>query len=84
MLTKNLDLTEAQQQFPEIISWVKTGIEVILYENNQPLIRLTPIAIQSLSADEPLSPRVLGLHEGQGWISDDFKEPLPDEFWLGT
>lgn len=27
--------------------------------------------------------RVAGLHEGQIWMSDDFKEPLPDEFWLG-
>lgn len=27
--------------------------------------------------------RVFGLHEGQGWISDDFTAPLPDEFWLG-
>ncbi|MFN7930151.1 MAG: DUF2281 domain-containing protein [Blastocatellia bacterium] len=25
--------------------------------------------------------RVLGLHEGQGWISDDFNDELPDEFW---
>ena len=28
-------------------------------------------------------PRVAGLHEGQTVISDDFDEPLPDEFWLG-
>ena len=28
-------------------------------------------------------PRVAGLHEGQTLISDDFDEPLPDEFWLG-
>jgi len=27
--------------------------------------------------------RVAGLHEGQIWMSDDFNEPLPDEFWLG-
>jgi hypothetical protein len=27
--------------------------------------------------------RVAGLHEGQIWLSDDFNEPLPDEFWLG-
>ena len=33
--------------------------------------------------DEMLSPRVLGLHEGQGWMSDDFNEPLSDAFWLG-
>ncbi len=29
------------------------------------------------------SPRVAGLHQGQIWMSDDFNEPLPDEFWLG-
>jgi Protein of unknown function (DUF2281) len=27
--------------------------------------------------------RVAGLHDGQIWISDDFNDPLPDEFWLG-
>jgi hypothetical protein len=27
--------------------------------------------------------RILGLHEGQGWISDDFTEELPTSFWLG-
>lgn len=27
--------------------------------------------------------RVAGLHDGQIWMSDDFNEPLPDEFWLG-
>lgn len=26
-------------------------------------------------------PRVLGLHQGRGWISEDFNTPLPDEFW---
>ena len=25
--------------------------------------------------------RILGLHQGQGSISDDFAKPLPDEFW---
>jgi hypothetical protein len=27
--------------------------------------------------------RVMGLFEGKGWISEDFNEPLPDEFWEG-
>lgn len=27
--------------------------------------------------------RVAGLHAGMAWVSDDFDEPLPDEFWLG-
>ena len=26
-------------------------------------------------------PRLLGLHKGMGWISEDFNAPLPDEFW---
>jgi hypothetical protein len=34
---------------------------------------------------EPLKPRVLGLHAhlGEAWMSDDFKDELPDSFWLG-
>jgi hypothetical protein len=28
-------------------------------------------------------PRVLGLHKGMGWISEDFNASLPDEFWTG-
>lgn len=27
--------------------------------------------------------RVLGLHAGSAWISDDFDDELPDEFWFG-
>ena len=34
---------------------------------------------------EPGKPRIPGLHAhlGPTWTSDDFDEPLPDEFWLG-
>jgi len=32
---------------------------------------------------EPVKKRVLGLNKGQVWMSDDFNEPLPDEFWTG-
>ena len=28
-------------------------------------------------------PRTPGLHRGEIWMSDDFNDPLPDEFWLG-
>jgi hypothetical protein len=27
--------------------------------------------------------RTPGLHQGQIWMSNDFNDPLPDEFWLG-
>lgn len=28
-------------------------------------------------------PRIAELHAGTAWVSDDFDDPLPDEFWLG-
>ena len=33
------------------------------------------------SGNYPL--RTLGLNKGTVWVSDDFDDPLPDEFWLG-
>ncbi|MBS3026147.1 MAG: DUF2281 domain-containing protein [Dolichospermum sp. DET50] len=45
--------------------------------------------IQSAKDDSTLEsnssslPRIPGLHQGEIWISDDFNDPLPDEFWLG-
>ena len=29
------------------------------------------------------TPRIADLHKGQIWMSEDFNDPLPDEFWLG-
>jgi predicted DNA-binding antitoxin AbrB/MazE fold protein len=41
------------------------------------------IILKSTSPNE-IGERVFGLHRGMGWISDDFDEPLPDSFWLGS
>ncbi len=44
---------------------------------------------QEIAAEQPISqpkkPRILGLHAhlGEGWMSDDFHDELPDSFWLG-
>jgi hypothetical protein len=34
----------------------------------------------------PSTRRIAGLHEhlGHAWVSDDFDDPLPDSFWLGS
>ena len=37
-------------------------------------------SLQRVAAGE-VGSRVLGLHAGATWISDDFDEELPDEFW---
>ncbi|WP_044196772.1 DUF2281 domain-containing protein [Oscillatoria acuminata] len=29
-------------------------------------------------------PRISGLHRGMGWISDDFNDPIPPDYWRDT
>jgi hypothetical protein len=48
-------------------------VEFLEHKNTQP----QPIPTQ------PVQQRVLGLNRGEVWMSEDFNEPLPDEFWLG-
>ena len=80
MAPKIVDVREAQTRLNELLSWVLTGSEVILVDGNTPLARLVPVAGRSTA---PV-PRLAGLHIGSMWTSDDFDEPLPDEFWTGA
>jgi antitoxin (DNA-binding transcriptional repressor) of toxin-antitoxin stability system len=32
--------------------------------------------------DQPKVKRMFGQHRGQVWMSPDFDDPLPDDFWL--
>jgi restriction system protein len=34
-------------------------------------------------SNQSSTPRIPGLHQGEIWMSEDFNEPLADEFWLG-
>jgi prevent-host-death family protein len=76
MPIKTVDVREAQENLTELLSEVDGGTEVILTQNSTPLARMVPIVSSN-------TPRVAGLHPGGIWTSDDFDEPLPDEFWLG-
>jgi antitoxin (DNA-binding transcriptional repressor) of toxin-antitoxin stability system len=77
MLTKTVDVHELQVHLQELLTLMATGTEVVLMEDNRPIARLVPVA-------SPVTGRVAGLHPGAIWTSDDFDEPLPDEFWAGT
>lgn len=78
MTTKTVDINEAKNQLRELLVMAKQGTEIILSSNDTPLARLVPLA-------EPSDrPRVAGLHQGAIWMSEDFDDPLPDSFWLGT
>ena len=77
MLTKTVDVRETQTNLQELLSLVREGTEVILREGTTTLARLVPIALST-------TPRVAGLHAGAIWTSEDFDEPLPEEFWTET
>ena len=74
---KTVDVQEAKTNLEELLFKTFEGSEIILTQDDVPLARLVPIA-------SPMTPRIAGLHSGATWTSEDFDEPLPDEFWTGT
>ena len=77
MLTKTISIRDAQSNLREWVKRALKGDEIIIADADQPLVRLVPV----FRGDQP---RVAGLNEGQIWTSDDFDQPLPDEFWSGS
>jgi antitoxin (DNA-binding transcriptional repressor) of toxin-antitoxin stability system len=76
MATRTVDIAEAQASLPDLVVLVNAGVEVVLTRDSAPVACLVPMA--------PLSAkRVAGLHPGAVRASDDFDEPLSDEFWTG-
>ena len=55
---------------------VENNGEVVITQNGKPLARLEPVVPKKKK-------RIAGLNRGMIWTSEDFDEPLPDEFWLG-
>ena len=76
MLTKTIDVREVQVSLEELLSLVIAGTEIIFAQDSTPIARLVPIVL-------PTTLRMAGLHAGAIWMSDDFIEPLPEEFWTG-
>lgn len=64
----------------ELLAELDADTEITLTRGGVPVGRLVPPTGEAQPAQ---APRVMGLHEGQGWISDDFDDELPDSFWLG-
>lgn len=77
MQIKTINIQETKTDLAELLALVSTGTEIILTEGDTPRARLVPVTSRS-------APRVAGLHEGGIQTSDDFDEPMPEEFWTGT
>lgn len=74
-MTKTMSVDEFSIQ--TIITLAKNGDEIVLEENGKPIAKITPIDEVKESGSKP---RILGLGKGY-FMSDDFDDELPDEFW---
>lgn len=77
MVTKTVDINREHLSVKELLSLVADNTEIILTDGVTPMARLLPVKSENTI-------RQSGLHLGAISISDDFDEPLPDEFWLGN
>ncbi len=86
-MTQQMTLPETLTQWQSAWALALKGTEIIITQDEKPVAKLVPMEaveiVAPLDAAATLPPRVLGLHRGQIWMSDDFDAPLPDEFWLG-
>lgn len=67
-----LELKQAKNQLNELLETVMKGEEIIITENNEPVIKLSPLKTKKKPPRQP------GSAEGKIWIADDFDAPLTD------
>jgi hypothetical protein len=78
MVLKKIDLETTPLTLEELLAELDSHTEVLLTRGLALIARVAPAGTPAMT-----QARILGLHEGQGWISDDFTDELPDSFWLG-
>jgi prevent-host-death family protein len=76
-MTKTVPIGEAQLLFLKLLAAVRDGDEIIISDDNRPIARI-------VSIDTKRQARIAGLNRGEIKMSDDFDEPLPDNFWTGN
>jgi prevent-host-death family protein len=68
-----VNIYEAKTRLSQLVDMAASGMDVVIARNGTPMARLTAVN----NKDK----RMIGFGalEGQGWISDDFDAPLPDD-----
>ena len=76
MAANTVTLNDAALQLSELVSRASEGEEIVIAKDERPLAKLVPFA-------EVTEEREFGQFRGRVHVSEDFDEPLPDDFWLG-
>ncbi|HYW20757.1 MAG TPA: DUF2281 domain-containing protein [Nodularia sp. (in: cyanobacteria)] len=58
-------------------------LQTLAPEHQQQVLDFVEFLAQKYTQTQPHEKRIPDLNKGEIWMSDDFNEPLPDEFWLG-
>jgi antitoxin (DNA-binding transcriptional repressor) of toxin-antitoxin stability system len=75
MPSKIVTVEEAETRLLELIGLAEQGEDIVIAHQDQPKVKLVPIG-------QVPQKRVFGQHRGKIWMSPDFDDPLPDDFWL--
>ena len=73
-----IEVTDLPGRLKELLQMVETGTEVLLRDGDA-----TAKLTMAKRTREPHEPRIPGLSLGAAIMSDDFCDPLPDDFWEG-
>ena len=76
-MTLTATVDEAQENLQDLLAHALAGNEVIITQHGKPVARLVTVPVAP-----PRKKRVAGLNRGTIWTSEDFDQPLPDEFCL--
>lgn len=76
MTARVVTTDDVQTRLPELLALISYGYEIIIEADSRPVAQLVGIP-------DSVKKRIPGLNRGEIWTSDDFDEPLPDEFWTG-
>ena len=68
---------EAKEQLTELIHLAEQGEEIVIAQDDQSKVKLVPIAPKKIGQ------RVFGEYRGKIRMSENFNDPLPNDFWLG-
>jgi prevent-host-death family protein len=77
-MTRTVSVNEAQEKLRDLLAQALAGNEVIITEHGKPVARLVAVPVAPANKK-----RVAGLDRGTIWTSEDFDQPLADQFWLG-
>lgn len=92
-MTTVVDIEEAQSKLKLLLAQVREGDEIVIEENGEKIGKIvaTPkrnggtrrtAGLGQQGVDPTVKKqRVLGLGRGTIWMSEDFNDELPDEFW---